>query len=247
MRIIAIIPARYASSRLPGKPLVNIGGQTMIERVYRQVIQVASIEEVWVATDDKRIVEEVESFGGKVVMTSPTHPSGTDRCYEAYQLIGQEADVVLNIQGDEPFIKVAQLEELVQLFQKQEVAIGTLVKRINNTTDLHNPNIPKVCLDQEGKALYFSRQTIPYLRQHERADWLNYHIFYQHIGLYGFRSKVLADLVKLTPSSLELAESLEQLRWLENGFSIHTTTTIHDNLAIDTPEDLEKAKQYLNK
>lgn len=245
MHIIGIIPARYASTRLPGKPLLQLGTQSMIERVYKQVSQVSVIQELCVATDDARIFEAVKAFGGNVVMTSPTHPSGTDRCYEAYQLLNTKAEVILNIQGDEPFIKVAQLEELAHLFLQKEVQIGTLVKQIEQTKDLFNPNIPKVCIDQTGKALYFSRQTIPFIRGVATANWLEQHVFYKHIGLYGFRSEVLAQLVQLPISALEAAECLEQLRWLEHGFMIHTATTSHENLAIDTPEDLEKAHHFL--
>jgi len=239
MKIIGIIPARYASTRFPGKPLVDIYGKTMIQRVYEQSIKTKGLAEVVVATDDERIAEEVTNFGGKYVMTSPAHQSGTDRCAEvAAQL--PEYDIIINIQGDEPYISPEQIELLSTCFNDKETQLATLIKEISTEEELFNVNIPKVTINSRQEALYFSRQTIPFIRSAEKQEWINKHQFYKHIGIYGYRRDVLLAITKLQPSSLEMAESLEQLRWLENGFTIKTKVTQLETIAIDTPEDLKK-------
>jgi 3-deoxy-manno-octulosonate cytidylyltransferase (CMP-KDO synthetase) len=241
MKVVGIIPARYASTRFPGKPLAMIGDKPMIQRVYERVSAV--LDEVVVATDDHRIFSAVEGFGGKVVMTSEHHQSGTDRCYEAYEQLGRSFDVVVNIQGDEPFIHPSQLHALLACFDSKEVEIATLVRKI--TTDdgvgfLINPNHPKVVMNRKGNALLFSRSVIPFLRGVAEADYLQVADFYAHIGIYAFRPEVLKEVVSLAPSGLEKAESLEQLRWLENGYTIRCGITTERSVGIDTPEDLLK-------
>lgn len=246
MKFIAIIPARYASTRFPGKPLALLGGKTVIERVYEQVKGV--LDEAVVATDDERIYAAVEAFGGKVVMTSSAHRSGTDRCREAFELVGQGYDVVVNVQGDEPFIQPAQLEALKRCFDNEQTQIATLVKPFSESDGLEaleNPNSPKVVVDGASQALYFSRSVIPYLRGVERSEWLKSHTFYKHIGIYAFRAEVLRAVTDLPQSTLELAESLEQLRWLENGYKIGVGVTEMETIGIDTPEDLAKAEAFL--
>lgn len=249
MRFLGLIPSRYASTRFPGKPLADIGGKSMIRRVYEQVSQV--LTDVYVATDDERIAQHVKSFGGSVVMTASTHRSGTDRCAEAVQTIRRNVqepfDIVINIQGDEPFIQPSQLELLKGCFGKKETGIATLVKKVASEEDLFNPNIPKVILNRQKEAIYFSRSTIPYLRNSAKEKWLMDHTFFKHIGIYAYRYKTLLDITKLDPSSLELAESLEQNRWLENGYRIQTAETDTENLAVDTPADLEKVNEFLKK
>lgn len=243
MKFIGIIPARYASSRFPGKPLADIGGMTMIERVYRQASK--ALDSVMVATDDSRIYDEVKRFGGEVVMTSEAHRSGTDRCYEAYVKSGSDADVVINIQGDEPFIDPAQIEAVMQCFVDEPTTpIATLVRRFDPALGwnaLFNPNTPKVVLDNDGNALYFSRSIIPYVRGHEWTEWIDSAVFHTHVGLYAYRADVLGEITSLPQSSLELAESLEQLRWLQNGYRIATALTTSPTIGIDTPADLERA------
>jgi 3-deoxy-manno-octulosonate cytidylyltransferase (CMP-KDO synthetase) len=242
MRTIVIIPARYNSSRFPGKPLIDILGETMIYRVYDNVKNVT--DEVVVATDDQRIYDEVERFGGRVVMTSAHHRSGTERCLEAAEILGARADdVIINVQGDEPFVNPKQVESLIELFQKPVVNLGTLIKRIENADALDNPNSPKVVIDVNGRALYFSRSRIPYLRSGEKEPQKQ-HVYYKHIGMYGYRFSTLKELCLLPVSALEEAESLEQLRWLENGYAIHTAETLYDTIAIDTPEDLQRALSF---
>lgn len=246
MKFIAIIPARYASTRFPGKPLAILGGKPVIQRVYEQVAGV--LDEAVVATDDERIYRAVEAFGGRVVMTSTEHRSGTDRCREAYEKVGGGFDVVVNVQGDEPFIRREQLEALKRCFERPETQIATLVKpfsKEDGLSALENPNSPKVVLNAAGEALYFSRSVIPYLRGVEPATWLDHHTFYKHIGIYAFRSEVLREVTSLPPSSLEKAESLEQLRWLENGYRIGVGITSFETIGIDTPEDLERAERFL--
>lgn len=246
MKFIGIIPARYASTRFPGKPLAKIGGITMIERVYRQVSK--ALDEVVVATDDERISRAVEQFGGRAIMTSAEHRSGTDRCYEAYTLSASEAEVVINIQGDEPFIDPSQIESLKKCFERDTTEIATLIRPVNPDADyatLSNPNTPKVVTDTEGQALYFSRSVIPYVRGAERDAWPACVQFYTHVGIYAFRAEVLRKVVGLKQSPLELAESLEQLRWLQNGFKIQTAVTQCQTIGIDTPEDLQAAEEYL--
>lgn len=246
MKFIAIIPARYASTRFPGKPLAVLGGKMVIERVYEQVSGV--LDDVVVATDDERIRRAVESFGGKAVMTSPDHRSGTDRCYEAYCKHGGEYDVVINVQGDEPFIRASQIETVMRCFDNSRTDIATLVKPFSPDSPLsalENPNLPKVVVDRDMHALYFSRSVIPYLRGVERSEWLRKHTFYKHIGMYAFRSDVLREVTSLPQSSLELAESLEQLRWLENGYRIGVGISDVETIGIDTPEDLARAEAFL--
>lgn len=247
MKFIAIIPARYASTRFPGKPLAVLGGKTMIQRVYEQVAGV--LDDAVVATDDERIYEAVKAFGGKVVMTSTEHRSGTDRCQEAYTKVGEKYDVVVNVQGDEPFIQASQLEALKRCFENPATQIATLVKPFkaeDGLAALENPNSPKVVLDEASQALYFSRSVIPYLRNVPREEWLMKHTFYKHIGIYAFRAEVLREVTALPQSTLEKAESLEQLRWLENGYKIGVGVTDIETIGIDTPEDLEKAEAFLN-
>ncbi len=246
MKFTGIIPARYASTRFPGKPLAMIGDMTMIERVYRRAS--IALDEVVVATDDERIRAAVEGFGGKVVMTSTSHRSGTDRCHEAYQLTGSDADVIINIQGDEPFIDPKQIELLKGCFDSEDCQIATLVRRFNPADGfdaLFNPNTPKVVLGNDGEALYFSRSIIPYVRNHNHTEWVNQATFYTHVGLYAYRAEVLAEIVKLPQSPLELAESLEQLRWVQAGYKIRTAVTDSPTIGIDTPDDLERAIKKL--
>ena len=245
-KFIAIIPARYASTRFPGKPLAVLGGKPVIQRVYEQVSGV--FDEVYVATDDVRIEEAVKAFGGKVVMTSATHNSGTDRCFEAYTKVGGDYDVVVNIQGDEPFIRPSQLLAVKACFEDVATHIATLVKPF--TADdlfaaLENVNSPKVVVDKNMNALYFSRSIIPYQRNAEKKDWLKNHTYYKHIGLYAYRTDVLKEITALSQSPLELSESLEQLRWLENGYAIKVGITGTETIGIDTPEDLERAGEFL--
>lgn len=246
MKVIAIIPARYASTRFPGKPLAMLGGKTVIQRVWEQVSRV--IDDVAVATDDRRIADAVEAFGGRAVMTSPDHRSGTDRCYEACCKIGGEYDVVVNVQGDEPFIAPSQIRALAACFDDERTDIATLVKPFapsDGIEALENPNSPKVVLDSESRAVYFSRSVIPYLRGVERSEWLARHTFYKHIGMYAFRREVLREVTSLPQSSLEKAESLEQLRWIENGYKIGVGITDVETVGIDTPEDLVRAEEFL--
>ncbi len=244
MRILGIIPARFASTRFPGKPLTDIGGKTMIQRVYEQATK-ANLQKVIVATDDSRIFDHVQQFGGHAVMTSENHESGTDRCFEAYRKNDEEFDFVINIQGDEPFIHPEQINLLAGVLQDNSVQLATLIKKIHSTEELQNTNLPKVVTDTRGQALLFSRQTIPFLRNVPPADWLLHHTFYKHIGIYGYRTDILEQITQLPIGKLEKAESLEQLRWLENGFKIMTAITELENIGIDTPEDLEKAKRFL--
>lgn len=243
MKFLGIIPSRYASTRFPGKPLANIAGKPMIRRVYESVYD--TLDDVLVATDDDRIFKAVENFGGKVIMTSPDHKSGTDRCAQAlneYEKSSSEKyDVVINIQGDEPFIRIDQIEAIRGCFSDRSTEIATLIKRIEDNAIVFNPNRPKVVIDKKGFALYFSRSPIPSIRDAENKEWHLKHIFYQHIGMYAYRSYVLRELSSLPQGLLEKAESLEQLRWLENGYKIKTAITEFESYGIDTPEDLERA------
>lgn len=245
MKIIGIIPARYASTRFPAKPLVDIGGKSMIQRVYEQAKKSKLLNDVVVATDDDRIALHIKSFGGNVVMTSEKHQSGTDRCFEAIQLFSKDADVVINIQGDEPFIQPEQIDLVAACFASTAVGIATLVKKISSEDELFNVNIPKVLLNKNKEALLFSRQTIPHIRGKELQDWLKNYTFYKHIGIYAYRTKVLAEITALKPSPLELVESLEQLRWLENGYKINVEITDFESVAVDTPDDLKKLAKFL--
>ncbi|PLX22301.1 MAG: 3-deoxy-manno-octulosonate cytidylyltransferase [Marinilabiliales bacterium] len=242
MKFIGIIPARFASSRFPGKPLVDIKGKTMIQRVYEQCKR--SLEFVYVATDNQRIYDEVVGFGGKVVLTNSKHESGTDRLAEAIQIIQNELnidfDVVINIQGDEPFIRPEQIAEIKTCFKDNTTEIATLVKIIENSEDIFDENKPKVILDKYMNAICFSRCPIPYLRNNAKSDWIKKHEYYRHIGMYAYKTETLLKLTKLKQSLLEKAESLEQLRWIENGYKIKVAKTNFDSLGVDTPEDLEK-------
>lgn len=241
-KIIGIIPARYASTRFPGKPLTVIQGKTMIRRVWEQAKKAASLAEVVVATDDARIEEEVLSFGGRAIHTSAEHPTGTDRCREALEKVqnasGAAYDAVINIQGDEPFIDPGQIDLVASCFGQPGTGLATLVKRLSKTEDLLNPNIIKVVVSHTGEALYFSRSPIPYLRGEETALWVEKGVYYKHIGIYGYRSDVLAKISLLGQGELEKAESLEQLRWLQNGYRIQVKETESESHSVDAPEDL---------
>jgi 3-deoxy-manno-octulosonate cytidylyltransferase (CMP-KDO synthetase) len=249
MKYIAIIPARYDSTRFPGKPLADLGGKSVIQRVYDQACKVFST--VVVATDDERISGAVRNFGGKAIMTSATHKSGTDRCAEALILaenqLSDTFDVVVNLQGDEPFIQPAQLKLIESCIARPETQIATLVRPLADRQELFDPNKPKVVLNRKGEAIYFSRSVIPYLRGINSPDWPDHHSFYIHIGLYAFRRDILTAVTRLESSPLEIAESLEQLRWIENGYRIAAGITKFESIGIDTPEDLAKAIDKLNK
>lgn len=244
MKVLGIIPARYASTRLPGKPLVDISGKTMIRHVYERVSKV--LDFVVVATDDTRITDEVAGFGGNSVMTSQNHQSGTDRCAEAVGIFenqtGEKFDVVINIQGDEPFIKIEQLQQLISCFNDFGTEIATLIKRIDDSEDIFNPNKPKVIVNNRNEAIYFSRSPIPYIRNFEKENWIENHVFYKHIGIYGYRKDILLQITKLKQSTLEIAESLEQNRWIENAYKIKTEITEHESFSIDTFDDLSKIR-----
>ncbi len=247
-RFIAIIPARYASSRFPGKPLALLRGKPAIQWVYERVKEV--FEEALVATDDQRISDCVTQFGGQAIMTSPDHHSGTDRCYEAYRKSESKAEIIVNVQGDEPFIHPEQLKAVMKCFDDEACDIATLIKPFKQTDTLEtllNPNSPKVVVDKKGYAIYFSRSVIPYLRNVPKEDWLKKHTFYKHIGLYAYRATALKQITTLEQTPLELCESLEQLRWLENGLKIKTALTCRETVGIDTPEDLKRAELFLNR
>ncbi|MBK5278515.1 MAG: 3-deoxy-manno-octulosonate cytidylyltransferase [Bacteroidia bacterium] len=246
MKILGIIPARYASTRFPAKPLADIAGQSMIERVYNQVKKSKSIEKVIVATDHPQIVEHVLSFGGDVCMTSESHVSGTDRCFEVLTKQKNKFDYVINIQGDEPFIAPSQVDLLASMLDgKTELA--TLSKKIEDVDELLSPNVVKLVLNKDLEALYFSRSPIPHIRNIAQEKWLSNYTFYKHIGMYGYRADILAEITKLGMSSLEKSESLEQLRWLENGYCIKVAETMEETIGIDTPEDIERAIMFLSK
>ncbi|MBR6989358.1 MAG: 3-deoxy-manno-octulosonate cytidylyltransferase [Bacteroidaceae bacterium] len=248
MKFLGIIPARYASTRFPAKPLANLGGKMVIQRVYEQVTSV--LNDAIVATDDVRIADAVNAFGGKVVMTSTSHKSGTDRCFEAYTKTPGDFDVIINIQGDEPFIQPVQLQAIMDCFKDPQTQIATLVKPFipsDGYDALENVNSPKVVVNKNMQALYFSRSIIPYFRNKDRKDWLSGHTYYKHIGLYAYRAEVLREITSLPQSPLEITESLEQLRWLENGYVIKVGISEVETIGIDTPEDLEKAEAFLAK
>lgn len=241
MHITGIIPARYGSTRFPGKPLADLAGKSLIRRVYERARQYPRLQELYVATDDSRIYAHVQSFGGRVLMTSTAHRSGTERCAEVLDQLGSGSDLILNIQGDEPRLAPAHLDALIDCFEQSSATrIATLVKAISDPGELHSPHIPKVVLDEGRRALYFSRQAIPSLAGLAPELWMGHHTFWKHIGLYAYRSEVLRELVRLPETPLERAEQLEQLRWLEHGYSIQVGLCSVENLAIDTPEDLEK-------
>ncbi len=239
MRVIGIIPARYASSRFPGKPLADIQGKSMIQRVYEQAAKVPSLSEVVVATDDERIRAHVANWGGKVMMTASTHRSGTERCAEVAAAFTPKADIVVNIQGDEPFIQPEQIQSLIEVFEEnKEVEIASLAKAITAEEELLSPNVVKVVMDTNKRALYFSRSVIPFMRDQNNKKALETSLFHKHIGLYAYTSKALANISKLPTHTLEQAESLEQLRWLANGYRIQMAITTHQAISVDTPEDL---------
>ena len=242
MNFLGIIPARYESSRFPGKPLVSIHGRTMIRRVYERASE--ALETVIVATDDERIFDEVQSFGGRVVMTSTSHRSGTDRCAEALAAYrrdgGKPVDVVINIQGDEPLIRPEQLQEVMVLFDDPDTAIATLVHAHHGLSDIVNPNAVKVVMDRNGKVLYFSRSPIPFQRDVPQEKWGKHFPYLIHIGMYAYRAAILEEITRLEPSPLEKAESLEQNRWLENGYTIRAAVSKYRNYSVDTPDDLER-------
>ncbi|HTA83386.1 MAG TPA: 3-deoxy-manno-octulosonate cytidylyltransferase [Bacteroidia bacterium] len=243
MNAIGIIPARFASTRFPGKPLVDIQGKTMIRRVYEQAMQSKALTAVVVATDDERIYKEVESFGGKVVMTAAHHKNGTERCVEALEKSTQNQwDVVVNIQGDEPFIHPEQIDKVVACFKNDSVQIATLARLLAEEKELNNPSTIKVVRKANGEALYFSRSAIPFYRDAKGEEWVKKHPYLKHIGIYAFRTEVIKKVVKLAPSALELAESLEQLRWMENGYPVFVDITDKEAISIDTPEDLQKIR-----
>jgi 3-deoxy-manno-octulosonate cytidylyltransferase (CMP-KDO synthetase) len=248
LKVFGIIPARFASSRFPGKPLALLGDNTMIEWVYRRAA--CAFDIVAVATDDERIAREVHRFGGRVVMTSPEHRSGTDRCVEALAIMqketGSNADIVVNVQGDEPFVYPALLSRLAACFDDETTQIATVVKPFENADDLLNPNNVKAVMTSTGRAIYFSRSVIPYVRGFEQKEWTKRHTFYWHLGLYAYRADVLKRITQLQPSPLEIAESLEQNRWLENDFCIRVIQTEGENIAIDTPEDLVEAQKRVS-
>lgn len=243
MRILGVIPARYGSTRFPAKALVDIGGKTMIQRVYEQALKAKVLEDVIIATDHKDILADAERFGGKACMTSEHHQSGTDRCFEALDKQDGQYDYVINIQGDEPFINPEQIDLLGSLLDGN-TQLATLIKKIDNQDDLLNPNVVKVVINHNDEAIYFSRATIPYNRHGEPSSWLSERDYFKHIGIYAYKSDVLGEITQLAVSGLEKAESLEQLRWIENGYSIKTAKTVHQSIGIDTPEDLEKLKNF---
>jgi 3-deoxy-manno-octulosonate cytidylyltransferase (CMP-KDO synthetase) len=239
MKILGIIPARYASTRFPAKALADIKGKSMVRRVYEQASKALSLSKVVVATDHEKIFDHVKAFG-EVVMTSAAHESGTDRCFEALQQLKEEYDYVINIQGDEPYIKPEQIDLLASCLASSDVELATLVKKITDKETLFNPNTPKVIFNKEKEAIYFSRQTIPYLRGIPPDEWLEKKDFYKHIGIYAYRADILKKITQFKISDLEKAEALEQLRWLENGLKIKIAVTEFESIGIDTPEDLEK-------
>lgn len=243
MKFIGIIPARYASTRFPGKPLALLGGKPVIQHVYEKVAAV--LEAAYVATDDESIYDVVKSFGGQVVMTRTDHKSGTDRIEEAIEKIGGEWDVVVNVQGDEPFVAKSQLDTICHCFDDPTTQIATLGKPFESMEAVQNPNSPKIIVDNMGFAMYFSRSVIPYVRGKEMSSWLTHYPFLKHLGIYAYRKDVLRQVTQLPQSSLEIAESLEQLRWLQNGFKIKVGTTDVETVGIDTPQDLERAEEFL--
>lgn len=243
MKFIGIIPARYASTRFPGKPLALLGGKPVIQHVYEKVAAV--LEAAYVATDDERIYDVVKSFSGQVVMTRTDHKSGTDRIEEAIEKIGGEWDVVVNVQGDEPFVAKSQLDTICHCFDDPTTQIATLGKPFESMEAVQNPNSPKIVVDNMGFAMYFSRSVIPYVRGKEKSSWLTHYPFLKHLGIYAYRKDVLRQITQLPQSSLEIAESLEQLRWLQNGFKIKVGTTDVETVGIDTPQDLERAEEFL--
>lgn len=245
MKFIGIIPARYASSRFPGKPLAILGGKYVVQRVYETVSQI--LGEAYVATDDERIFNAVTGFGGKAIMTRSDHKSGTDRIEEAAELLNTNADVIVNVQGDEPFIQPSQIETLCALFDDPSTQIATLGKPFTSMDAVKNQNSPKIVTDNNGFALYFSRSVIPFVRGKEEEAWLDNFPYLKHLGIYAYRRDVLREVTNLPMSSLEKAESLEQLRWLQNGYRIRVGVTEVETVGIDTPADLQRAEDFLKK
>ena len=243
MKVIGIIPSRYASTRFPSKPLAMIKGKTMIQRVWEQAWK-SKLDAVVVATDDMRIADEVLKFGGQYVLTDPNHRSGTDRCREALYMVEGQYDAVVNIQGDEPFIDPAQINQVIELIGRDDTQLASLAKRIEDEDELFSPNVVKVVMDKQGNALYFSRNPIPFMRNLDRDKWLQKGEFYKHIGLYAYKTETLCQIAEMQSTALEMAESLEQLRWLENGLRIRMGITQLESLSIDTQEDYEKAMQF---
>jgi 3-deoxy-manno-octulosonate cytidylyltransferase (CMP-KDO synthetase) len=245
MNIIGIIPARYGSTRFPGKPLADINGKSMIQRVYEQCLLATHLSSVVVATDDERILTHVREFGGTAMMSSALHQSGTDRCAEIIEKGDlKKWDAVINIQGDEPYIQPAQIDMLCTLVEDDEVKLATLVKKISSTDELFNHNNVKVILNMRNEAVYFSRSPIPYNRNFPEPEWLKHSTYYKHIGIYGYRTAALLEVSRLAKTNLEITESLEQLRWIENGFVIKAGITSLESIAIDTPDDLLKIREY---
>ena len=243
MKVIGIIPSRYASTRFPSKPLAMIKGKTMIQRVWEQAWK-SKLDAVVVATDDMRIADEVLKFGGQYVLTDPNHRSGTDRCREALYMVEGQYDAVVNIQGDEPFIDPAQINQVIELIGRDDAQLASLAKRIEDEDELFSPNVVKVVMDKQGNALYFSRNPIPFMRNLDHDKWLQKGEFYKHIGLYAYKTETLCQIAEMQSTKLEMAESLEQLRWLENGLRIRMGITQLESLSIDTQEDYEKAMQF---
>jgi 3-deoxy-manno-octulosonate cytidylyltransferase (CMP-KDO synthetase) len=243
MKVVGIIPSRYASTRFPGKPLAMIKGKTMIQRVCEQAWK-SKLDAVVVATDDMRIADEVLSFGGQYVLTDPRHRSGTDRCCEALDMLETQFDAVVNIQGDEPFIDPKEINLLVDMISRDDTQLASLVKKLDDEKDLFGSTKVKVVLDKDGNAMYFSRSPIPFMRNVDRAKWLQKGTFYQHIGVYAYKADTLRQIARMQPTALEMVESLEQLRWLENGLSIRMAIVETDNIAIDTTADLAKAIEF---
>ena len=243
MKFLGVIPARYASTRFPGKPLAKLGGKYVIERVFMTVAD--TLDYACVATDDERIFQAVKAFGGNAVMTRSDHKSGTDRIEEAVEKLGGDWDVVVNVQGDEPFIAKSQIQTVCQCFEDESTQIATLGKLFDSTEALINPNSPKIVLDNKSYAMYFSRSVIPYIRNKNREEWINNYNFLKHIGIYAYKKDVLKEITQLPMSLLEKAESLEQLRWLQNGYKIKVGLTDIETIGIDTPDDLVKAEKFL--
>lgn len=240
MKVLGVIPSRYASSRFPGKPLIDIDGKTMIQRVYEQASKANALSSVIVATDDQKIFDHVKNFGGEVIMTSSAHETGTERCAEVLQKMTTNFDVIINIQGDEPFIDPEQINQVATCFKDDQTQIATLAKKITTNEELFNPNRPKVHLNDDSFAIMFSRNAIPTIEGVDQNKWLEHHTYYKHIGIYGYKTETLEYICKLMPTELEKKERLEQLRWLENNITIKVGITTSEAIAIDTPEDLEK-------
>lgn len=246
MKVLGIIPARYASSRFPAKVLANLGGKSVLQRVWEQSQKANLLNRVYIATDHEKVAEHAKSFGAEVLMTQENHPSGTDRIAEALQLSGESCDVLINIQGDEPFIQPELIDQLAQEFTDAKVDICTAAVPIAKQEDISNPNVVKVVQNHAGNALYFSRSPVPFIRNHPKENWLNQASFFRHMGIYAYRQKVLKAIVQLPESMLEKAERLEQLRWLEAGYTIRIIQTNDEGIGIDEPKDLDKALKFLN-